>query len=172
MAEERKNQEPVKGVYEQITAHPCMFVALTIPIVIIWVYSVYVINSFSLDTIKSIAETLVVYDGIVFGFSSLLLMEEFRYLNESLKFVNDYKEKPQYKTYKAAMSLAKEYFYFTEIVIIALAISGLLGLVAISGMKVLLYVSLTLVYFGTWFILYYTARMVKGRDWLIKEMVK
>ena len=99
-------------------------------------------------------------------------MRNYWYLNESLKFVNDYKEKPQYKTYKAAMSLAKEYFYFTEIVIIALAISGLLGLVAISGMKVLLYVSLTLVYFGTWFILYYTARMVKGRDWLIREMVK
>ena len=32
--------------------------------------------------------------------------------------------------------------------------------------------SLTLVYFGTWFILYYTARMVKGREWLLTRMTK
>lgn len=99
-------------------------------------------------------------------------MEEFRYINEALKSVNEYKGKPQYGTYKNAMYLAKEYFYFTEAVIIALALSGLFGLMAISGIKLLLDISLVLVYFGTWFILYYTARMVKGRDWLMAEMMK
>ena len=167
-----KKKKPVKSIYEQIVAHPLMFSILTIPILVILIWSIYLVSLFSLDTIKSIAGALVVYDGVILGFTSLLLMEEFRYINESLKFVNEYKGKPQYETYKHAMSLAKEYFYFTEAVIIALALSGLFGLMAISGMKLLLDISLVLVYFGTWFILYYTARMVKGRDWLMAEMMK